>query len=58
MNVLRYSLSEEGYVNRFITTGVFTEPQTLSKSDFKRQGQRVVKERIFHSRKSMPERIY
>lgn len=35
MNVLRYSLSEEGYVNRFITTGVFTEPQTFQKAILK-----------------------
>ena len=35
MNVLRYSLSEEGYVNRFITTGVFTEPQTFKKAILK-----------------------
>ena len=32
MKLLKYPLSEEGYVNRFITTGVFTEPQTFKKA--------------------------
>lgn len=32
MKTLKYSLSEEGYVNRFITTGVFAEPQTFKKA--------------------------
>ena len=35
MKLLKYPLSEEGYVNRFITTGVFTEPQTCKKDFLK-----------------------
>lgn len=31
MKKLRYSITEEGYINRFITTGVFTEAQRFEK---------------------------
>ena len=49
MKKLEYDVAKEGYINRFITTGVFTQPQKFKKAILKGRVNEWLKKRVFNS---------